>query len=50
MSAWSAIPVLLSILMLVIRTHLEDALLEHALEGYRDYKLSARFRLVPGLW
>lgn len=49
-SAWSALPVALSILMLVVRTHLEDALLARELEGYRDYMLSTRFRLVPGLW
>ncbi len=49
-SVWSAIPVLFSIGVLVIRTHLEDNLLKEELEGYPDYQHSTRFRLIPGIW
>jgi len=49
-SFWSAIPVLLSTVILVIRTHLEDNLLKEELEGYPDYQHSTRFRLIPGMW
>ncbi len=50
MSAWSAIPALLSVVMLIVRTRLEDAMLEQELDGYRAYQSETRYRLVPGLW
>jgi protein-S-isoprenylcysteine O-methyltransferase Ste14 len=50
LSAWSAIPVLLAIALMVVRTRMEDAFLEQNLEGYRDYQRATRFRLVPGIW
>jgi protein-S-isoprenylcysteine O-methyltransferase Ste14 len=50
MSIWSAIPMLLSVIIVVIRTHLEDMLLQDELEGYCDYQRSTRFRLIPGIW
>lgn len=49
-SVWSTIPVLLSIVILVIRTHLEDNVLKGELEGYPDYQQATRFRLIPGIW
>ena len=49
-SAWSAIPALLSVVMLIVRTHLEDPALANQLEGYRDYQRATHYRLVPGLW
>jgi protein-S-isoprenylcysteine O-methyltransferase Ste14 len=50
MSAWSAIPALLSAGVMVVRTRREDAVLEQHLEGYRDYRRATRHRLVPGIW
>jgi protein-S-isoprenylcysteine O-methyltransferase Ste14 len=50
MSAWSAIPALLSVVLLVARTSSEDSFLENGLEGYRDYQRATRYRLVPGIW
>jgi len=50
MSAWSAIPVLFSVIVIIVRTHLEDILLKEELEGYRDYQQITRFRLAPGIW
>jgi protein-S-isoprenylcysteine O-methyltransferase Ste14 len=50
MSAWSAIPAVLSALLLVARTRLEDAVLENELDGYRAYQSATRYRLIPGLW
>lgn len=50
MSAWSSIPALLSALMLIARTRLEDAMLESELDGYRAYQTATRYRLVPGIW
>jgi protein-S-isoprenylcysteine O-methyltransferase Ste14 len=49
-SVWVGIPTLCSVVMLVVRTHLEDVLLAKELEGYRDYQRRTRFRLVPGIW
>ena len=50
MSTWSGIPVLLSLLVLIARTSLEDATLQNELAGYREYQRTTRFRLVPGVW
>ncbi len=49
-SVWSTIPVLISVVILVIRTHLEDKMLKEELEGYPDYQQETRFRLIPGIW
>jgi protein-S-isoprenylcysteine O-methyltransferase Ste14 len=49
-SVWSTIPVLLSVVILVIRTHLEDNMLKEELEGYPGYQQATRFRLIPGIW
>jgi protein-S-isoprenylcysteine O-methyltransferase Ste14 len=50
MSAWSAIPALISVGLMVVRTHLEDSFLKNELGGYREYQSLTRYRLVPGLW
>jgi protein-S-isoprenylcysteine O-methyltransferase Ste14 len=44
------IPGILSVLVLVIRTHMEDNLLQEELEGYKDYAKKVRYRLLPGVW
>ncbi len=49
-SAWSGIPALLSSVLLVVRTRLEDGALEKELVGYRDYQRTTRFRLLPAVW
>lgn len=49
-SRWSFIPVLFITIVLVIRTRLEDEVLQNELEGYRDYMKQVRYRLLPGLW
>jgi protein-S-isoprenylcysteine O-methyltransferase Ste14 len=50
MSAWSAIPALLAVALMVERTRREDAFLEQHLAGYRDYQRATRCRLFPGIW
>lgn len=50
LSAWSAIPAVLSVAVMVVRTGLEDRALEEELAGYREYRQATRYRLVPGLW
>lgn len=47
---WAWIPALVSASALVVRTALEDRLLQRELQGYDAYALKVRHRLVPGVW
>ena len=49
-SWWTAIPALLSFLVIIIRTRLEDNFLKQSLDGYKDYAQEVRYRLFPGIW
>lgn len=49
-SLWSIIPVCGSILLLVIRTYLEDKTLKEELNGYTEYSTKTRYRLIPYIW
>ena len=49
-SVWSIIPVVLAIILLLVRTSLEDRTLIKELSGYGQYVQQTRFKLVPGIW
>jgi protein-S-isoprenylcysteine O-methyltransferase Ste14 len=49
-SLWTFVPALLTILLLVVRTALEDRTLQAELPGYRAYAMVVRHRLIPGVW
>ena len=49
-SWWAFIPVFFTIVVIVIRTRLEDQTLQEKLEGYREYAQRVRYRLIPGIW
>ena len=49
-SWWGLLPAGLAIALLVVRTDLEDRLLQAELSGYADYVRRTHYRLVPGLW
>jgi protein-S-isoprenylcysteine O-methyltransferase Ste14 len=49
-SYWAFAPAGLGVVVLVVRTVLEDRMLQNELEGYRDYAARVRYRLVPGVW
>ena len=49
-SLWSAIPVAVAIILLVVRTSLEDRTLTEELAGYGQYIQKTRYKLVPGMW
>jgi protein-S-isoprenylcysteine O-methyltransferase Ste14 len=49
-SLWSFIPSVISIVLTVIRTSLEDKTLMNELNGYREYSFKTRFRLFPNIW
>ena len=49
-SLWALIPAILSCLLLVVRTILEDQTLRNELAGYEEYAQRVRYRLIPGVW
>ena len=49
-SLWSLVPTALTVLVVVVRTALEDRTLRQELEGYEEYARQVRHRLVPGIW
>ncbi len=49
-SWWTFVPALVTILLLVFRTSLEDRTLREELDGYINYSNVTRFRLIPGIW
>ncbi len=49
-SWWLIIPTALAIMASVIRTALEDRMLQEELPGYREYAEVVKYRLIPGVW
>lgn len=49
-STWVVLPALLSCILIIIRTRLEDATLNAELPGYGEYSAQTRWRLFPGIW
>jgi protein-S-isoprenylcysteine O-methyltransferase Ste14 len=49
-SLWALIPGVLLAALFVVRTALEDRMLQQELEGYRAYAARVRYRLLPGVW
>ncbi len=46
----TALPIAVMALLLVIRTLLEDRMLQAELPGYAEYATKVRFRLIPRVW
>lgn len=44
------IPAALAGIALVVRTALEDRVLQNELPGYKEYADRVRYRLIPGVW
>jgi protein-S-isoprenylcysteine O-methyltransferase Ste14 len=44
------LPAAILLILIVIRTYLEDRTLRKRLEGYREYAEQVRCRLLPGVW
>lgn len=49
-SYWAMIVSVLSVILLILRTFLEDRTLKSELSGYDDYSRNVRYRLLPGIW
>ena len=49
-SLWSAVPTLAAILIMWIRTYLEDKTLNAELHGYLEYAAKTKYKLIPLVW
>ena len=49
-SWWALIPGVISAILVIVRTALEDKTLQAELPGYKDYAQRTRYRLLPGVW
>ena len=49
-SLWALIPAALIALAVIIRTAMEDRMLQDGLDGYAEYARRVRYRLLPGVW
>ncbi len=49
-SRWAFLPSLFVVVLMVVRTALEDRTLQDELDGYRDYAGRVLYRLLPGVW
>ena len=51
LGSWWAFGIsLIGVVLLVMRTSLEDRTLQNELPGYAEYAQKVRYRLVPGIW
>jgi protein-S-isoprenylcysteine O-methyltransferase Ste14 len=49
-SLWALLPAIAAVVLMALRTSLEDRMLRDGLPGYADYTTEVRYRLVPGVW
>lgn len=49
-SWWAYIPGVTAIVLFIVRTVLEDRMLQQELPGYKEYTRQVRYRLLPGVW
>lgn len=47
---WTFVPSLIGIVLIILRTKLEDRFLFKELEGYQDYTQKVRYKLLPKIW
>jgi protein-S-isoprenylcysteine O-methyltransferase Ste14 len=49
-SLWSLFPAAAAAIFMIVRTVLEDRMLQNELAGYKDYVKEVAYRLVPWIW
>jgi protein-S-isoprenylcysteine O-methyltransferase Ste14 len=49
-SLWSIIPISFLIILLILRTNLEDITLRNELKGYFEYVSKTRYKIIPYVW
>jgi protein-S-isoprenylcysteine O-methyltransferase Ste14 len=47
---WALIPAIITGGLMVVRTALEDRMLQEELAGYEEYTQEVKYRLLPGVW
>jgi len=47
---YTLIPSAVILIIIFIRTYLEDKMLKEELEGYREYSRKVKYRLIPFIW
>lgn len=49
-SVFTFIPVAVTVVLMLVRTSLEDKTLRNELDGYLEYSKRVKYRLLPGVW
>jgi len=49
-SLWALLFAILAGVLMIIRTSLEDRMLQEELEGYKEYAQEVKYKLLPGVW
>ncbi|HEY9124659.1 MAG TPA: isoprenylcysteine carboxylmethyltransferase family protein [Bacteroidales bacterium] len=49
-SFWCILPTTIAVILLLIRTSLEDKTLKAELDGYAEYSKHTRYKLIPLIW
>ena len=49
-SLWALIPAGFASMVLIVRTQWEDQTLQEELNGYKEYAMRVRYKLIPGVW
>jgi protein-S-isoprenylcysteine O-methyltransferase Ste14 len=49
-SLWAFVPAALLMVVMIIRTALEDQTLQAELPGYKEFAQKTKYRLIPGIW
>lgn len=49
-SIWSFVTTSIAVILLIIRTHLEDKTLMNELNGYKEYAEKTKNKLIPKIW
>ena len=49
-SVWTLIPAIAALVIILLRTRLEDQALQEELPGYKEYADRVRYRLIPGIY
>jgi protein-S-isoprenylcysteine O-methyltransferase Ste14 len=49
-SLWALLPAALVVVVLAIRTNLEDGTLQRELPGYAEFAARVRYKWIPGIW
>jgi len=49
-SLLALIPMFIDLILIVMRTYLEDKILQKELNGYIEYAYKVKYGLLPGVW